>query len=110
MVDGAVPGKLAAKFSIARKLIGHQIRVAVHNAHYSLTQCLRCHVRDVKRVAVAVAVNQRQNRVFLRFFLRIGTVFHLAADHAFIGLDNLVLAAKSARASQASSLHGCDGT
>jgi hypothetical protein len=51
MVDSAVAGKLATKLRIARKFIGHQIRVAVHNAHDGLPQGLGRYVRNVERVA-----------------------------------------------------------
>lgn len=88
-------GEFLADFGIDKAFIGHQRASAVSVGHDDRAHCLRGHVRDMERLGAAIAFNERHNG-FLGRRLFESAVLGLAADIAFIGFDNLVLAAKSA--------------
>src|SRR5579871_4505537 len=93
MVHGTMADKLAANRLVAEQFIGREKRLAACCRDDLGAQRLSRDVRNMETAAFAVAVHRRENDMLLRLFLGEGAVPLLAAEIAFIDLNNLVLAA-----------------
>src|ERR1700730_10537421 len=94
MGDDLMCGKFLAEPSIGAEVVGHQRRAAARDFHDDWPKRLRGYVGAMDRWSHPVPFNQRQNGFLAGWLLAKCPVLGFAADHCFVGLDNLTFASE----------------